>query len=271
MQRVPVAPGLTLMKRGSVTLNRVPDLSDWRGGSRFVQILDELNVETVIHRKAWEFGICIEGLEKLGVVKSGATALAVGAGCERPLFYFANKIEKMIATDLYDDQFPEAKSEMLTEPWRFAPCEYRRDNLEVLRMCGDNLKFPDETFDFLFCLSSIEHFGSRAVIAKSLSEMKRVLKRGGIACITTELILQGAPHDEYFTPEEMYATFLKDSDFALVGGPPAMTIAMELLSLPANIHNPEDLTASPHIVLSDYERLWTSFSMFLQKLPASGA
>src|SRR5439155_5597413 len=180
--RVPVAPGATLRGRGASTLNRVPDLSDWRVESRFVQILAELNEQPFIHRKPWEYAICVEGLEKLGVVTSDATALAVGAGYDRPLFYFANKIAKMIATDLYDHPQNEGTPEMLTAPWRFAPFEYRRDHLEVRRMSGDDLEFPDAIFDFVFCLSSIEHFGSRGAMAKSLAEMKRVLKHGGVAC-----------------------------------------------------------------------------------------
>lgn len=264
-QRVPVAPALRLRARGSASLNRVPDLSDWRVGSRLVQILNELKCQPYIHRKAWEWGLCIEGLEQLGVVRLDAKALAVGAGYEGPLFYFANRIEKMIATDLYNNPQHEGKPEMLTEPWRFAPFEYRRDHLEVLRMSGDDLRFHDETFDFLFCLSSIEHFGSRTTIAKSLSEMKRVLKYDGVACIITELILQGPKHHEYFTPEEISEMFLSDPLFPLVGGNAEMTIASELLSMPVKVHDPEDLKASPHIVLTDGERLWTSFSMFLRK------
>ena len=62
--------------------------------------------------------------------------------------------------------------------------------------------------------------------------------------------------------------FLTDPDFALVGGEPSMVIAEELLAMPVNVNDPEDLRASPHIVLTDGERLWTSFSMFLQKQAA---
>ena len=221
--------------------------------------------QPIIHRKAWEYGLCIEGLEHFGVVKPDAVALAVGAGYERPLFYFANKIARMVATDLYDSRRHEGKPEMLTAPWTFAPFEYRRDHLEVMRMSGDDLQFQDGTFDFLFCLSSIEHFGARPKIAKSLSEMKRVLKPGGVACIITELILEGAAHHEYFTPEEVRGMFLADPEFCLIGGPPTMTIAEELLRMPVDVRDFEDLKASPHIVLTDGERLWTSFSMFLRK------
>lgn len=247
------------------TINRTPDLSDWRIGSRFVDILFELREGTFIHRKSWEYGLCIEGLEQLGVVRPDAVALAVGAGYERPLFYFANKIARMVATDLYDNPLHEGKPDMLTEPWKFAHFDYRRAHLEVMRMSGDALNFPDETFNFVFCLSSIEHFGTRETIAKALSEIKRVLKRDGVACIITEVVLEGAAHPEYFTPDELRSMFLSDPTFHLVGGQASLVVAEELLQMPVDIHDPDDLNASPHIVLSDGERLWTSFSMFLQK------
>jgi SAM-dependent methyltransferase len=132
-------------------------------------------------------------------------------------------------------------------------------------MGGDQLEFADASFDFLFCLSSIEHFGSRAIIRKSLSEMKRVLKPGGVACIITELILQGAAHAEYFLPDEMIEMFLSDPTFPLAGGPMSMNISQEMVALPVSVHLPGDGMNSPHIVLNDGERLWTSASMFLRK------
>ena len=263
---VPVLSGLAMRGNAAVSLNRLPDISDWRIGSRFSDILGELNCGRYIHRKDWEYGLCIEGLEKLGVVHPEARALAVGAGYERPLFYYANHIERMVATDLYDNPDHEGKPMMLTEPWHFAPMEYRRDHLEVLRMPGNQLDFPDDSFDFLFCLSSIEHFGSRETIRQALNEMKRVLKPGGVACVITELILQGPPHHEYFQPDELAEMFLSDPTFALVGGEMTLNISQELLDLPVSVHSPEDLQASPHIVLSDGERLWTSASMFLRKM-----
>lgn len=264
-RNVLTAPALALRGRAEKTLNRVPDLSDWRVGSRFTEIWIELGCRPYIHRKAWEWCICIEGLERLNVIHPGAHAISVGAGYESPLFYFANKIERMVATDLYDNPQHEGHPDMLSKPWSFAPFEYRRDHLQVLRMSGSDLQFPDNTFDFAFCLSSIEHFGSRDIIQKSLSEIRRVLRPKGIACIITELVLEGSPHDQYFTPSELDRLFLQDPSFGLVGGEPAMTIAIELMSMPVDVDDPDDIKSSPHVVLMDKERKWTSFSMFLQK------
>lgn len=262
---VTVLPGRDVRRTRRATLNRLPDMSDWRVGSRFVEILKELRESPIIHRKAWEYGLCIDGIEQFGLVSPQAHALAVGAGYERPLFYFANRIERMIATDLYNNPDHEGQPDMLTTPWEYAPFEYRRERLEVMRMPGDDLDFPSESFDFLFCLSSIEHFGSRATQYKSLQEMKRVLRPGGVACVITELILEGDAHHEYFLPDELDQMFLRDPSFPLVGGELSWEIAEESISLALDTESSEDLTASPHLVLDDGQRRWTSASMFLQK------
>lgn len=263
---VRVVPGAKLRGRAHETLNRTPDLSDWESCSAFYKALSDLRSPPHIHRKAWEYAVCLEGLERLGVVTPQARALSVGAGStEGPLFYFANKIEMMTAIDLYDSSHREGNPAMLTSPWSFAPHEYRRDHLQVMQMSGCELHFPAESFDFVFCLSSIEHFGPRAVIIQALAEIKRVLRPGGVACIITEIVLRGEPHNEYFMPREMETIFLSDPFFALTGGPARMDIAAELMTLAVDVTDPHFIYQSPHIVLADKHRMWTSFSMFLKK------
>lgn len=265
LAHVPVVPGVKLRGRARETLNRTPDLSDWAFHSSFYKALYDLRSPPHIHRKAWEFAVCLEGLERLGVVTPQARALSVGAGTEAPLFYFANKIEMMTAVDLYDSTHTEGNPAMLTSPWSFAPYEYRRDHLRVMQMSGCDLHFSAESFNFVFCLSSIEHFGPRAAIIQALAEIKRVLRPGGVACIITELILHGEPHNEYFMPREMETIFLSDPFFALTGGPARMDIAAELMTLAVDVTDPHFIDQSPHIVLADKHRMWTSFSMFLKK------
>ena len=48
---------------------------------------------------------------------------------------------------------------MLTDPASHAPFPYREDRLEVVYADARELPFPDESFDVVFSLSSIEHFG----------------------------------------------------------------------------------------------------------------
>ena len=62
-------------------------------------------------------------------------------------------------------------------------------------MNGTQLEFPSDSFDVVFSFSSIEHFGGEnySGALKSLKEMERVLKPGGIAVVTTEYIINNKP------------------------------------------------------------------------------
>lgn len=51
----------------------------------------------------------------------------------------------------------------------------------VLQMSAEDLGFPDESFDVITAIEVIEHIPD---LAKALREVKRVLKRGGMFCIT---------------------------------------------------------------------------------------
>jgi SAM-dependent methyltransferase len=244
-------------------LNRLCDISDWRPG-RFQDILFELGERPMVHRKAWEYGMCILGLEKLGCIRPEAEALAVGAGTERPLFYFANRIKRMVATDIYDG-VGEGRTEMLTEPARFAPFEYREDHLEVRRMSGCDLELEDDSFDFAFTLSSIEHFGTRTDIARSVRELERVLKPGGVVCIATEYILNKARHEEFFTHEELQEVIVNSSGLTLVEPDLDLSISESLLRYPIDLVREENHHVSPHIVLENSGVIWTSIILFFRK------
>jgi SAM-dependent methyltransferase len=263
--RIAVLPDSELREVQRTSLNRIPDLGDWDAGAPLSDLMREMGESVAIHRKSWEYAVCVLGLRQLGVVSPDARALAVGAGYERPLFYFANCIDRVVATDLYDNPDHEGNPAMLTNPAAFAPFPYREDHLSVLRMSGDDLRFEDQSFDFAFCLSSIEHFGSRDVQRRSVSEIKRVLKRGGVACIITELILTRHSHEEYFSLDEIKGMFTRDAELQLVGGDFDFRISESLVRWPVDIRHSKHLRKSPHVVLRDGDMLWTSLSMFLRK------
>lgn len=247
------------------SLNRLCTTSDWEAHGPLSQVMNELNDSVCIHRKSWEYALCILGLRQLGEYGETSKAIAVGAGYERPLFHYANEIQLMVATDLYDNPDHEGQPAMLTSPETFAPFEYREDHLNVLRMSGDQLDFPDCEFDFAFCLSSIEHFGSRETQRKSLAEMRRVLKPGGIAAIATELILNDGTHDEYYTYAELEEMFLKAPGFELVGGDLDLRIQQSLLDYPVELDRHRNTNASPHITLYTEGCLITSVMLFLRR------
>ena len=60
-------------------------------------------------------------------------------------------------------------------------------------MDARRLDLPDDSFDVVFSLSSIEHFSSPRAIARAAAEMGRVLRPGGHAFIATECFVRRHP------------------------------------------------------------------------------
>jgi SAM-dependent methyltransferase len=262
---IKIVPDFELRNANRQPYNKICDLTDWRDG-KFTEYLAKLGGAHFIHRKAWEYANCVWGLEELGAVRQDSVALSVGAGYERPLFYFANFISKMIATDIYDGRGGgEGNPEMLTNPEKFAYIDYRREHLEVLQMSGLDLQFPADTFDFIFSLSSIEHFGGHENAARAMQEMYRVLKPDGICCIATELILNNQSNGEFFTFQELQKYILTSTPFTLTGTDLDLRVSESLLKYPVNLGEEKNLRVSPHIILRSDDCIFTSIILFFHK------
>jgi SAM-dependent methyltransferase len=168
----------------------------------------------LIHRKAWEWAIGIIAMRRFGKLNEKSTAIGVGVGREEVLFYLANKLYHRYATDLYDVNSWKnfAPSDLPENPKKYAPFPYKEDALTVLRMDGTKLEFPSESFDIAFSFSSIEHFGggknNHSGALRSLKEMERVLKPGGLAVITTEYIINDKEHPEFFNRRTIYSDLI---------------------------------------------------------------
>ncbi len=249
-------------------LNQICDISDWRDG-RMLTLLTELGEPVRIHRKAWECGKCLAGLERLGAIRPDARALSVGAGAERPLFYLANHIERMVATDIYlnQDGLWGWGADFMNDPTKYAPFPFRREGLEVHDMSGLELKFPDASFDIVYTLSSIEHFGGHEAATTAMREMARVTKPGGVACIVSELLLSTEVAPDFFTLPDVREYLVEASDLKLIEPDIDLRISESLLAYPSHMGtDPPD--ASPHIVVTGYGDLsatWTSFILFFRK------
>jgi SAM-dependent methyltransferase len=141
-----------------------------------------------------------------------STAIGIGSGTEPIPFYLANNINHVYATDLYDakDWKKAAPSDFPENPKKYAPFPYNEDALTVLRMNGTKLEFPSENFDIAFSFSSIEHFGGKnhSGALRCLREIERVLKRGGIAVIATEYIINNKEHHEFFNRRTIYSDLI---------------------------------------------------------------
>jgi SAM-dependent methyltransferase len=152
-------------------------------------ILPERDPATHAERKVWEFAQLAMFLSDLGLLDDSSRVLGVGAGDERILFWLANHVGEVVATDIYGEgEFAarEAGGSMLVDPAAHAPFPYREERLSVQWMDAKELAFPDGSFDVVYSLSSIEHFGGGRSIARAAAEIGRVLRPGGVALLCVD-------------------------------------------------------------------------------------
>ena len=184
------------LSRQYVKLCDIADFEDPELLDAVRDLVPERDPVAHIERKVWEFAMCILFLREVGRLTEDTEALAVGAGNERILFWLANRVGRVVATDIYGAGHfagQEADQSMLENPAAHAPGPYREDRLEVLWMDGRELDFPDESFDVVFSISSLEHFGGGPEVARAAREVNRVLRPGGHAFIATECYVRKHP------------------------------------------------------------------------------
>jgi SAM-dependent methyltransferase len=282
-------------------LAKLCDVRDWDDAELLRvlrEILPERDPATHIERKVWEFAMLALFLEETGRMSEQTEALAVGAGDERIVFWLANRLGRVVATDIYgegDFAGREARPSMLEDPASQAPFPYREDRLEVRWMDARRLDFPDESFDVVFSLSSFEHFGMPEDIAAASRELGRVLRPGGHALIATECFVRrhwsnAAPVDlavklatfgskrrraglrrravvvEVFTPRELRRLIVEPSGLELMQPldltPPPL---VNVTRTDAHGLHPESGEYWPHVILKAGRSLFTSVSLPFRK------
>lgn len=237
----------------------------------WIALLRSLRVVPVdrqsMHRKAYEFGQLLFGLTRLGLVREDVRVLSVGAGHEPVLYWLANRVAHVTATDMYVGEWQgqgarEGDDSVLHDAARYAPFPYRTDRLRFLRMDGRFLAFGDGTFDVAYSLSSIEHFGGFDGARAAVADMARVLKPGGILALATEYCLPGPAHHEAFQPEQVHALFRHET----------LELVEPLDELVWRRHDvrPVDLRVNPHqtphMVVTDLGARFTSVFAFLRRI-----
>jgi ubiquinone/menaquinone biosynthesis C-methylase UbiE len=236
------------------------------------------------YRKHWEIGMSLLAATNLLQNDQKQFALGVGAGTEATIFFLTNCFRWVFATDLYASKnwLQDSPSEMLSTPARFAgDTPFQRQHLVVQHMDARNLDHEDETFDFLFSSSSIEHFGTREDIKRASREMGRVLKRGGLMSISTEYCVRGAPGyiqtDTLVTSREDLCELIiapsrcepvDDLQFE-ISEATLRSPVFERDALRDRVrmqhHAEMEWSQYPHIVLDNGERAWTSYQLTLRK------
>jgi SAM-dependent methyltransferase len=239
------------------------------------------------YRKYWEVAMTARAFQDHGVLREDARVLGVGAGYEATIYWLTRKVGQVVATDLYaaNDAWSETDSsaEMLTDPGKFWDGPWDPGRLEVRDMNALELDFPDDSFDGVFSSSSIEHFGEFADIRRSIEEIYRVLKPGGVAALATEFRVagdgEGWPGLYLFNEGSLRAAI-----FDGVWWDPATPLETEVS--PATRSAPVDLSAAiaerhgtgihdwsqyPHILLSHDGHLFTSVHVAMVKSSSPAA
>jgi SAM-dependent methyltransferase len=237
----------------------------------WVAILRDLGLsddKLAMHRKPYEFAQLIFGCRRLGVLDDAASVVSVGAGHEGVLYWLANHVGRVVATDLYEgegvwrrNQGREGNPDVLEHPDAYAPFPYRKERLTFHRMDGRRLGFDEATFDIAYSLSSIEHIGGLDGAISALLEMRRVLKPGGIVALATEYVVEGPPHDETFQPAE-FARLIDQPGLELVE-PVDYHVYRRYRTTPVDLYrNPYQ---TPHMLVRFNETIFTTVMVFLRK------
>jgi SAM-dependent methyltransferase len=238
--------------KGRIKLNKTCCIEDWEN-HEVKEIIPKLQDITYynkcqgilarkpgqIHRKDWEWALGIIAMKRFGKLNDDNTALGIGAGRELILFYLTNYLDHLYATDLYSRKEWEnfAPVDFLDNPSKYAPFPYDQSALTVLRMDGTKLEFPSDSFDIVFSFSSIEHFGgaNHSGALKSLKEMERVLKPGGIAIVTTEYIINNKdPPDltnQFYNERTIHSHLIDRLEIMKLVEPVDLTISQKTLDM----------------------------------------
>ena len=196
----------------SVGLSKICDADDWEDDAWW-DIARELQAPapafrdfTQRHRATWEATQIAAGLARQGCLHASAVGLSVGAGIEPLLWWLPERVRLLVAVDLYDPNAEEeygVPQDLLKDPAAHAPRPFPKERLRVLSMDARLLEFGDATFDFVYCAAALHDFGDAHQSAIALAEMARVVKPGGVVALSTDVVVDGRPHDVAFKPAEL--------------------------------------------------------------------
>ena len=240
------------------------DNPDW------IALLRDLKVggdhKLSMHRKSYEFTQLVFGLRRLGFLDDATRIVSVGAGHEAVLYWLANHVGQVVATDMYEGIWQtvgslEGDAQVVQQPEEYAPFPYRRDRLTFRKMDGRHLTFADASFDAAYSLSSIEHFGGFDGARDAIDEMGRVVRPGGILAVATEFLLDGPGYHEAFGRDEIHALFDRPG-LRLVQ--PIDDRVWERYEY-AEVDLRRNPFQTPHMVVRDRDAVFTTVMVFLEK------
>ena len=175
------------------------------------------------NRKDWEAAMALRAFAAEGLLDGTGEFLGVAAGNEPLVFHLTRLARRVFATDLYlagGDWEVFGHASMLTDPYEHWPFPWNPRRLVVQHMDAMDLRYEDESFDGVFSSSSIEHFGGWAEVERSMDEVFRVLRPGGVCAVSTEFRLAGPspgiPGCLLFDADELAAKLVDDRAWSLI-------------------------------------------------------
>ena len=118
-------------------------------------------------KRLFEFRLYVEMRNYL---ESGDAVLDIACGSGNMSFELATKFKRVYGIDISKGMLNRAKLKMKT-------AEAKNSRIGFIYGDGETLPFKDNSFDAVTCILAIEHFPDTERV---ISEMKRVLKDGGI-------------------------------------------------------------------------------------------
>jgi len=175
-------PKLDKNKYASLTYNRsITGLA--KGGKRFQKLLDrklkegniELKSEALIKahlKREWEFFVSFYNAD----LKDTDVVLDTGAYNTYFCVFLKDYVKKIYSTDSF---YWAEREQWMAEVNKV-------DSEKLIAQEGDLMELPfgDNTFDKVFCISTIEHVKDDL---RGMKEIRRVLKPGGLLLLTTEI------------------------------------------------------------------------------------
>lgn len=241
------------------------------------------------NRKDWEAAMAVRAFAAHGLLDGRSEFLGVAAGNEPLVFHLTRLARRVFATDLYlasGDWEPFGHASMLTDPHQHWPFAWNPRRLVVQHMDALDLQYEDDTFDGVFSGSSVEHFGGHPEVERSMDEMFRVLRPGGVCALATEFRLAGPspglPGCLLFDAEELTSRLIGDRAWHLVS-PLDLSVSEATLDSKADVADVVaqqlaqcdrdggwfthklDYRHFPHIVMGIDDFVFTSIQLVLQK------
>jgi SAM-dependent methyltransferase len=279
----------------SLSYNKVIDAADFHD-CELIPFLKEILYDeqvkfgldepiVIADSKTWECGMMLRAFSDHGLIRPGATFAGIGAGIEQTTFALAAKDCVVFPSDRYLEVTPwsdVAPAGMLIDAAQYTNFRFNRGNVIPVHSDARWLNLPSGFFDGVYSAGSIEHVGSLNAVAAVAEEIGRILKPGGMACLSTEFRLMG-PNDKgwfddnciLFTPDLIRQYILEPSGLEFVDQPnfrasqetfDQRVVLLDFLEKAKSVSSIEDKkNAYPNLTLFHEGFLFCSIHLALRK------